>query len=86
MVEEGLAGIVKDNLIHQLYNKDVFKQLILERDQFLCNYCGAAGNTIDHIIPLSQGGLSTFSNCVCACEQCNKEKGDLSVEEYLRRQ
>ncbi|QHC05849.1 hypothetical protein GRQ40_12650 [Anoxybacillus sp. PDR2] len=39
--------------------------------------------TIDHIIPKSKGGISSFKNCICACKRCNTKKGDLSSEEYL---
>jgi hypothetical protein len=83
MVEERIAGIVSEKMIHQLYSKEAFKTLILERDNFFCQYCGGEGNTIDHIIPISMGGISTFSNCVCACLVCNKLKGSLSLGEFL---
>ena len=32
--------------------------------------------TIDHVIPRSQGGTSTWENCVLACIGCNKHKAD----------
>lgn len=32
--------------------------------------------TIDHVIPRSQGGTSTWDNCVLACIGCNKRKAD----------
>ena len=32
--------------------------------------------TIDHVIPRSQGGTSTWENCVLACVACNKRKAD----------
>jgi hypothetical protein len=83
MVEEGVAGIKNETLIHLLYDWKTFRKMILSRDKNICLYCGGYGDTIDHIIPKSQGGLSIFSNCVCACQQCNREKGDLSFEEFL---
>ncbi|QEY22434.1 HNH endonuclease [Psychrobacillus sp. AK 1817] len=84
MVEEKVAFIVKDNLIYLMYSNTTFKEMILERDGFLCRYCNALGNTLDHVIPKSKGGISTFSNCVCCCDKCNNEKGDLLLEEFLR--
>ena len=51
---------------------------ILERDGFRCRYCGvvAAGRElqVDHIIPVSRGGLSTASNLATACIDCNGGK------------
>lgn len=83
MVEERMAGIVNNTFIHQLYSKFTFKELVLERDGYRCKYCEGIGTTIDHVIPISQGGITTFSNCVCACEKCNSDKGNLSLEEFF---
>jgi len=83
LIEEGMAGIVHETLIHQFYSKQSFRKKILERDNHTCVYCGQHGNTIDHVVPLSKGGRSTFKNCVCACMKCNLGKGNLSLEEYL---
>ncbi|MFD2922166.1 HNH endonuclease [Halobacillus naozhouensis] len=83
MVEEGMAGIVHEKLIHKYYNEKTFKTLILQRDNRKCYLCGKYGDTIDHIIPKSKGGISSFQNCCCACEDCNRSKGNLSLERYL---
>jgi len=48
------------------------------RDQFTCQYCGRKPNpddlTIDHWVPKSKGGQTTFKNCVLACTDCNTKK------------
>ncbi len=31
--------------------------------------------SLDHVVPRSQGGLSTWDNVVCACVACNVKKG-----------
>jgi len=53
---------------------------IFKRDKFLCQYCGANPGaeelTIDHVIPRAQGGVSSWTNCVLACVDCNKRKAD----------
>lgn len=53
---------------------------VAARDRNLCAYCGkkcAAGDvTIDHVIPLAQGGRSTWGNTVVACFACNQRKAD----------
>jgi 5-methylcytosine-specific restriction endonuclease McrA len=52
------------------------------RDRYICSYCGSNKNlTIDHIIPISRGGKSTFENCITACKSCNNKKGDRTPSE-----
>lgn len=39
--------------------------------------------TIDHIIPVSRGGADVIANMQLACLECNRKKGDMTMEEYL---
>ena len=52
---------------------------IFARDKNRCQYCGKKQPTselsLDHIIPRSMGGNSTWTNIVCACTKCNVKKG-----------
>ena len=52
---------------------------IFARDNNQCQYCGQKFPTselsLDHVIPRSQGGQSTWENIVCACVECNVRKG-----------
>lgn len=57
------------------------KANILARDEFTCRFCGKYGDTIDHLVPKSKGGKSTWMNCVCACAKCNRTKGSKSLTE-----
>ncbi|WP_307344978.1 HNH endonuclease [Metabacillus malikii] len=57
--------------------------MILVRDNYTCHYCGNYGDTVDHIIPKSKGGLTTPKNCICACNACNKEKADQDYNNFL---
>ncbi|MEQ8765027.1 MAG: HNH endonuclease [Planctomycetota bacterium] len=56
------------------------KRFLYQRDRNTCQYCGdqpgATRLTIDHILPRSRGGRSTWTNCALACERCNGQKGD----------
>ena len=52
------------------------KKGVYLRERGLCGYCGGRGHTIDHIVPQSRGGLSTWENTVLACGPCNGRKGD----------
>lgn len=62
-------------------NSIVSKKMILSRDGYKCSYCGQFGNTVDHIIPRSKGGPSSWGNLTTACLSCNGKKGDLSLGE-----
>src|SRR5260370_31086892 len=51
---------------------------IFARDNNQCQFCGKKFPTtelsLDHIVPRSQGGLSTWENIVCACVTCTLKK------------
>jgi 5-methylcytosine-specific restriction endonuclease McrA len=52
---------------------------ILARDENRCQYCGrrlpASQLSLDHVVPRSRGGRSTWTNVVTACNGCNTRKG-----------
>lgn len=50
---------------------------ILLRDDETCQYCGRRSKdlTLDHILPRSRGGQSTWENLVACCRACNGRKG-----------
>ena len=58
---------------------------IFARDKNKCQYCGKKVPTselsLDHVIPRTQGGTSNWKNIVCACTNCNKNKGGRRPEE-----
>lgn len=51
-----------------------------------CAYCHVGltddNRTLDHVIPRARGGSNATENLVLACVKCNREKGDMSVEDY----
>lgn len=51
---------------------------LLNRDGHECQYCGASEGTltIDHVLPRSRGGQTSWENCVIACGRCNHRKGN----------
>ncbi len=53
---------------------------ILLRDRNACQYCGEVLSstelTLDHVIPRSRGGASTWENLVACCHECNHKKGN----------
>ena len=58
------------------------RQNIFRRDGNVCQYCGNTHDlTLDHVLPRSRGGLSTWENLSTACKSCNARKGDNTPEE-----
>ena len=58
------------------------RQNIFKRDGNKCVYCSSNDNlTIDHVLPRSRGGSTSWSNLVTACKSCNSKKGDFLPEE-----
>ena len=58
---------------------------ILMRDRYTCQYCLKASPsgelTLDHVIPRSRAGETTWENLVACCHQCNNRKGSRTPEE-----
>lgn len=58
------------------------RQNVFKRDRQQCQYCGSQRDlTLDHVMPRSRGGQSTWHNLVTACKKCNSYKGDRTPEE-----
>src|SRR6476659_2244402 len=61
------------------------RRIIFARDNNQCQYCGRKFPTtelsLDHVVPRSQGGQSTWDNIVCACVGCNVKKGGRTPRE-----
>ncbi len=62
---------------------------LFARDRNRCQYCGKRFPTselsIDHVVPRSQGGRTTWENVVCACTRCNVRKGGRTPEQAHMR-
>ncbi|WP_425953679.1 HNH endonuclease [Xylanimonas sp. McL0601] len=46
-----------------------------------CAYCGGPADTVDHVLPRSRGGASSWLNLVAACGACNARKADRTPQE-----
>ncbi|XP_043697491.1 uncharacterized protein LOC122648324 [Telopea speciosissima] len=45
-------------------------------------YCSSRDSlTVDHVLPISRGGLWNWENLVTACAKCNSRKGQKTLEE-----
>lgn len=55
---------------------------VRQRANYLCEYCHASEQwqyvrfTVDHVIPLAQGGVDSLENLALACFHCNRRKSD----------
>ncbi|WAC08493.1 MAG: HNH endonuclease [Thermodesulfobacteriota bacterium] len=58
---------------------------IYTRDKSTCQYCGKkfpkSDLSLDHVVPRSSGGRSTWENIVCCCATCNRKKGGRTPHE-----
>ena len=66
--------------------RDTFRTKILQRDGYVCYYCGDEATQVDHVIPISKAPELVVSdeNAVACCAQCNRKKGDRSQAAFFR--
>lgn len=60
---------------------------IMLRDDETCQYCGKRTRelTLDHVLPRSRGGQSTWENLVACCRSCNGKKGNHLLKDVNMR-
>ena len=59
------------------HRRKITRRAVFARDGWTCQYCGSRSNlTVDHVIPRSKGGNSSWENIVASCAPCNRRKGD----------
>jgi 5-methylcytosine-specific restriction endonuclease McrA len=78
-------------ILLQVYDRLPKKQIrfsrynIFARDRSVCQYCGKRWPknelNLDHVIPRSRGGKTTWENIVCSCVACNCRKGGRTPQE-----
>lgn len=65
------------------------RRRVIERDGYHCVYCDEDLTNseihLDHIIPESQGGLTSYDNLQVTCRKCNLAKGILTESEFVSR-
>ena len=80
------CGVTKKNTAQKSKTRvipDKLRYKVLKRDNFKCCACGASPAKdpsvelhIDHIVPWSKGGETTFDNLQTLCSRCNLGKSD----------
>ena len=62
---------------------------IFARDKYTCQYCGVQPHrsrlNLDHVVPRSLGGKTTWENVVCSCVDCNRRKGGRTPQQARLR-
>lgn len=62
---------------------------LFARDNHSCQYCGltlpVSQLSVDHVIPRSRGGATSWENVVCSCLDCNTKKGGRTPQEARMR-
>jgi 5-methylcytosine-specific restriction endonuclease McrA len=59
------------------HRRKITRRAVFARDDWTCQYCGSRSNlTVDHVVPRSRGGASSWENIVASCAPCNRRKGD----------
>ncbi len=58
--------------------RKISRRALFARDGWRCVYCGTTSGrlTLDHVIPRSRGGESSWENVVTSCAPCNLRKAD----------
>jgi len=58
------------------HRRKITRRAVFARDSWTCQYCGSRSNlTVDHVIPRSKGGNSSWENIVASCAPCNQPGG-----------
>ena len=69
----------------KIFNVNFTRKSLIKRDKNTCQYCSklltASQITIDHVVPRSQGGPTSFTNCVICCHDCNSMKSNMTPEQ-----
>ena len=59
------------------HSRRITRRAVFARDNWTCQYCGAKTTlTVDHVLPRSKGGPSSWDNIVASCAPCNRRKAD----------
>jgi 5-methylcytosine-specific restriction endonuclease McrA len=60
------------------HRRKITRRAVFARDRWTCQYCGGERSnlTVDHVVPRSKGGESSWDNIVTCCAPCNRRKGD----------
>ena len=91
----GLQSLIRASSIVAIKGKDFIvrhfdhaptltKDMLLARDRYVCAYCAQRFRfdqlDMEHIVPSSKGGATSWTNLVAACKACNNRKANRTPE------
>lgn len=85
-LRDGLArmenGTLRLNYRPLAYRK--IYSAVRHRDGLICGWCGNAGSTLDHVIPVCWGGQTELKNCVMCCRACNHSRNNALPSTFIQ--
>ena len=57
------------------------RRMVLRRDGYLCQRCGAPATDVDHVVPRHRGGSDRMDNLVSLCGPCHRAKTGREAQE-----
>ena len=70
------------NVPRDTHRRKITRRAVFARDRWTCQYCGSRSSlTVDHVVPRSRGGASSWDNIVTSCAPCNRRKGDTPLRQ-----
>ncbi len=79
--EPSVVRLVRYVSVPRQYRVAVNRRTVFARDGSRCQYCGAAAENLDHVVPRSRGGEHSWENVVASCRRCNSRKEDRTPRE-----
>ncbi len=78
-----VARLIKMANVPRMAKVPFSRRMLSVRDNGECQFshCDNKGTTIDHLLPSSRGGKSTYENTVLSCSTCNFKKADRTLKE-----
>ena len=91
-IKSTTLGIIAPSIVLLTNYGDIFHSSVkfspramYRRDDYTCQYCKRQYSkkklSIDHIVPKSKNGKTSWTNCVAACVKCNNKKADKSLKD-----
>jgi hypothetical protein len=82
-----ITGPIQEKRELDFYNVTENRLKVFERDAYKCHYCKKQltrfSATLDHIQPVSKGGLNSFDNLTTSCLHCNSERGNRPLMDFI---
>ena len=83
-------AVIEDGIL-KMTRQTSFRKVMIEiayqmKGRDVCQYCHMKFTkeeiTIDHMFPIDFGGPTITNNLLPACKECNKEKGNMTYQQY----